>query len=45
MGYTIVRILQTFDEIIDYGNKPILKTGIVLTPAEGVKVGFVRRRG
>lgn len=43
MGYTIVRILQEFDQILDYDNKRVLKTEIVLTPAEGVKVGFVKR--
>ena len=44
MGYTIVRILQEFDQIIDYGSKRILHAEIILTPAEGVKVGFVKRR-
>lgn len=42
IGYTIVRILQEFDQIVDFGNKPIMKTEIVITPAEGVKVGFVK---
>lgn len=45
MGYTIIRILQDFDQIIDYGNKPVLKTDIVITPANGVKVGFVKSKG
>jgi cytochrome P450 len=40
MGYTLVRIFQTFERLVDYGNKPILKTEIVLTPGDGVKVGF-----
>ena len=42
MGYTICRIMQNFDLLIDYGNKAILKAEIVLTPAEGVKIGFSR---
>ena len=42
MGYTIVRILQEFDRIVDYGSKRILHAEIILTPAEGVKVGFVK---
>lgn len=41
MGYTLIRVFQQFDKIVDFGNKPILKTEILLTPAEGVKVGFV----
>jgi cytochrome P450 len=40
MGYTICRIMQNFDLLVDYGNKAILKAEIVLTPAEGVKLGF-----
>ncbi|KAK7885389.1 hypothetical protein LTR67_010567 [Exophiala xenobiotica] len=43
MGYTIVRILQEFDQIIDYGNERTMHADIVLTPAKGVKVGFVKR--
>lgn len=43
MGYTIVRILQEFDQIIDYGSERSLHTDIILTPANGVKVGFVKR--
>lgn len=43
MGYTIVRILQEFDQIMDYGSGRIMQTSIILTPAEGVKVGFVKR--
>ncbi len=42
MGYTIVRVLQQFDQIIDYGSKPILKVEIVVTPGDGVNVGFVK---
>lgn len=42
MGYTICRIMQSFDLLVDYGNKPILKAEIVLTPGEGVKIGFSR---
>ncbi|KAL2401007.1 Cytochrome P450 monooxygenase pvhE [Exophiala dermatitidis] len=37
------RILQEFDRIVDYGSPRILHAEIVLTPAEGVKVGFVKR--
>jgi cytochrome P450 len=43
MGYTIIRILQEFDQIIDYGSRRTMHTEIILTPAEGVKVGFVKR--
>ncbi|KAL2404241.1 Cytochrome P450 monooxygenase pvhE [Exophiala dermatitidis] len=43
MAYTVVRILQEFDHIVDYGSPRILHAEIVLTPAEGVKVGFVKR--
>lgn len=42
IGYTIIRILQHFDQIIDYGNKPTLKCEIVITPGDGVNVGFVK---
>jgi cytochrome P450 len=42
MGYTIVRILQHFDRIIDYGNKPTMKCEIVITPGDGVNVGFAK---
>ena len=42
MGYTIVRILQEFDQIVDYGSKRVLHCEIILTPAEGVKGGFVK---
>lgn len=40
MGYTICRILQAMSEVEDLGSKSVLKTEIVLTPAEGVKVAF-----
>ncbi|EXJ89374.1 hypothetical protein A1O3_02441 [Capronia epimyces CBS 606.96] len=43
MAYTVVRILQEFDQIIDYGSRRILHADIILTPAEGVKVGLVKR--
>ena len=42
MGYTIVRILQQFNRIVDYGSKRVLNAGIILTSAEGVKVGFIK---
>lgn len=42
MGYTIIRILQEFDQIIDYGCKRTMRCDIILTPAEGVPVGFVK---
>ncbi|KIV80170.1 hypothetical protein PV11_07691 [Exophiala sideris] len=45
MGYTIVRILQEFDQIIDYGNDRSMHADIILTPANGVKVGFVTHGG
>lgn len=42
MGYTIVRILQRFERIDKYwdDDKQKLKSEIVLSPANGVKVGF-----
>lgn len=40
MAYVLIRIFQTFDTVVDYGNKAVLKAVIVLTPGEGVKVGF-----
>ena len=40
MGYTICRILQTMETVEDRGSKGSLKTEIVLTPAEGIKVAF-----
>ncbi|KAL1984059.1 hypothetical protein VTN96DRAFT_9656 [Rasamsonia emersonii] len=44
MGYTLCRILQTFEHIVDYtgGGPPVLKCGIVVTPFHGVQIGFVR---
>jgi hypothetical protein len=40
IAYVLIRFFQAFETIKDYGNKPILKAEIVLTPGEGVKVGF-----
>lgn len=40
MAYVLIRFFQTFETLQDYGNKPILKAEIVLTPGTGVKVGF-----
>lgn len=46
MGYTIVRLLQTFErlehhmEVVDAGN-PCLKAEIVLQPGQGVQVSFL----
>ena len=42
MAYVLIRFFQTFETIKDYGNKPVLKAEIVMTPGEGVKVGFVK---
>jgi hypothetical protein len=42
MGYTIVRLLQHYDKIIDYGNKSDMHVEIVITPAYGTNVGFVK---
>lgn len=42
MGYTIVRILQEFDQVVDHGCKRTMHCDIILTPAEGVPVGFVK---
>ncbi|KIW15575.1 hypothetical protein PV08_05623 [Exophiala spinifera] len=42
MGYTIVRILQEFEQLVDYGNDRAQHTAIVLTPANGVRVGFLK---
>jgi cytochrome P450 len=44
MGYTIIRMLQEFDSIIDYNNTRTLRCDIVLTPADGVSVGFVKNK-
>ncbi len=40
MAFLLIRFFQNFETIKDYGNKPVLKAEIVLTPGEGVKVGF-----
>ena len=40
IGYTLIRIFQKYENLVDYGNRPILHAEIVLTPGEGVKVGF-----
>jgi hypothetical protein len=40
MAYVLIRFFQAFETIKDYGNKPVLKAEIVLTPGEGVNVGF-----
>jgi hypothetical protein len=42
MAYVLIRFLQEFDGIKDYGNRVVLKAEIVLTPGQGVKVGFCR---
>jgi len=43
MGYTIVRILQTFERIeCRTTSPPELKSDIVLAPAQGVHVSFLR---
>jgi cytochrome P450 len=43
MGYTIVRLLQNFEKIIDYGNTTNVHCEIVITPADGTNVGFVKQ--
>ena len=45
MGYTICRILQHFDHIIDLGDgdQDILNCEIVLIPAFGIKLGFQKQ--
>ena len=42
IGYTIVRILQRFESISKYWNDegPQIKCTVVLSPSDGVKVGF-----
>ena len=42
VGYTIVRILQRFESISKYWNDdgPQFKCKVVITPCDGVKVGF-----
>lgn len=42
MAYTIVRILQRFESVSRYWDMETqkLKTEIVLSPANGVKIGF-----
>lgn len=44
-AYTICRVLQTFEKIVDYNDTgpPVLKYGIVVTPFNGVKIGFVKK--
>jgi cytochrome P450 len=42
MGYTIVRILQEFEKVIYYGSPRTMHCEIIMTPAEGVNVGFVK---
>lgn len=42
MAYTLVRIFQRFEKLVDYGNRPVLHAEIVLTPGEGVKIGFIQ---
>lgn len=42
MGYTIVRLLQHYDKIIDFGNTTDMHCDIVVTPAHGTNVGFVK---
>lgn len=43
MGYTITRILQEFDSLVDYGNKPVLHCDITVMPAVPLKIGFVKQ--
>lgn len=43
MAYTICRIMQNFDSISDLGNVSTMKTDIIITPAEGVKVAFWKK--
>ncbi|KAL9113550.1 MAG: hypothetical protein Q9227_002288 [Pyrenula ochraceoflavens] len=45
MAYTICRFFQHFEAITDFGNRTVLKSDIILTPADGVKVGLWRSRG
>ena len=44
MGYTVVRILQRFAAVSRYeagrGGQPRLKCESVISPADGVRVGF-----
>lgn len=42
IGYTVVRLLQRFSRIVRYwkDNELLLKTEIVISPANGVKIGF-----
>ena len=44
MGYTVVRIMQAFEEVRDFSNEVVLKCEITLTPGDGVKVGFIKGR-
>ena len=46
IGYTIVRILQRFESISKYWNDdgPQLKCKVVISPSDGVKVGFWERK-
>lgn len=51
LAYSLVRLIQIYDRFVDYNfdeagqpeERPVLKYGIVVTAARGVKVGFVPR--
>ena len=43
MGYTVVRLLQHYEKIVDYGNTTEMHCDIVVTPAHGTNVGFVKK--
>ncbi|RMZ83305.1 hypothetical protein DV738_g1162, partial [Chaetothyriales sp. CBS 135597] len=44
IAYTVIRILQQFDQLVDHGNTSEMKIDIVITPADGVKIGFVKSK-
>lgn len=46
MGYTIGRVLQHFERVVNVGQRDqeILKSEVILTPADGIRVAFVRAR-
>ncbi len=46
ISYTVVRILQQFDRIEKYwpGDEVVTKADIILSPANGVQIGFWEAR-
>ncbi|ETN39841.1 uncharacterized protein HMPREF1541_06067 [Cyphellophora europaea CBS 101466] len=43
MGYTVVRLLQHYEKIINFNNRSDMHIEIVVTPAYGTNVGLVKK--